>query len=84
MLLLARGAGDWWEAMKREGKGVGEMFGGQPVRVALQPLALTVGDRQDSYRLAARVSPRFCTALCRKASPMIMKLPTLDVSCYCT
>ncbi len=54
LLLLARAAGDWWEALKREPQGIGDLFvGAAAQRIALQPLTLTAAARRRSYRLAA-------------------------------
>ena len=54
MLLLARAALDWWEQLKREGDGVGELLSGPATRwFTLMPLATTVEDREGSYRRAA-------------------------------
>jgi hypothetical protein len=54
LLLLARGAGDWWEALKREPHGVGDVFFGPATqRLTLQPLTLTTESRRHSYGLAA-------------------------------
>ena len=53
LILLARGGGDWWEGMKREGRGVGDVFAGPATsRISLQPLAMAIEARRDSYRLA--------------------------------
>lgn len=53
LLLLARAAIDWWEQLKREVDGVGEVFSGPKTsRLRLKPLALQVEQRQESYRLA--------------------------------
>jgi hypothetical protein len=54
VLLLARAALDWWEQLKTEGEGVGELLSGPATRWhTLQPLAFSVDDRAESYRIAA-------------------------------
>ena len=54
ILLLARAALDWWEQLKNEGEGVGELLSGPATRwFTLMPLAMTVEDREASYRRAA-------------------------------
>ncbi len=53
VLLLARAALDWWEQLKTEGDGVGELLSGPATRwYTLQPLALSSEDRAESYRIA--------------------------------
>jgi len=55
VLLLARAALDWWEQLKSEGDGVGELLSGPATRWhTLQPLALSSDDRLDSYKIAAQ------------------------------
>jgi Trypsin-like peptidase domain len=55
IILLARAAGDWWEAMKREGHGVGDLLSGPATRWhTLQPLAISPKAREDSYWTAAK------------------------------
>lgn len=55
VLLLARGAGDWWESMKRAAGSVGELLAGPATgRISLGALGLTPEERRDSYRVAAR------------------------------
>ncbi|MCP4661443.1 MAG: CHAT domain-containing protein [bacterium] len=54
LMLLARAALDWWEQLKAEGEGVGELLSGPAtVRYTLMPLALSTEERGESYRLAA-------------------------------
>ncbi len=53
MLLLARAALDWWERLKSEGDGVGELLSGPATRwFTLMPLAMTMDARGASYRRA--------------------------------
>ncbi len=55
ILLLARAALDWWEQLKNEGEGVGELLSGPATRwFTLMPLAMTVEDREASYGRAAQ------------------------------
>jgi len=55
IILLARSAGDWWDAMKREGHGVGDLLSGPATRWhTLQPLAISPKEREDSYWTAAK------------------------------
>ncbi|MEM9598845.1 MAG: CHAT domain-containing protein, partial [Acidobacteriota bacterium] len=52
LLLLSR-ADDWWQAVQREGGGVGDVLSGPAAECwALRPLALGLDDRRASYRLA--------------------------------
>jgi hypothetical protein len=54
LLLLARAALDWWEQLKTEEEGAGELLSGPATRwYTLQPLAFSVEDRAESYRIAA-------------------------------
>jgi len=54
LLLLARGARDWWTRLKTAGGGVGEFLQGPSTQVrVLSPLALTVEEKSRSYRMAA-------------------------------
>lgn len=67
LLLLARRAGDWWEALKREPQGVGDLFVGPATgRFTLAPLTVSRESRQSSYRLAARA---FASALVYSQDP---------------
>jgi len=50
ILLLARGAGDWWAQLKRKGAGVGDLLTGEPE--GLEPLAMNIGQARESYELA--------------------------------
>lgn len=53
VLLLARAALDWWERLKEEGDGVGELLAGaRTVRIPLSPLAFDIEQRERSYRIA--------------------------------
>ena len=55
VVLLARAAGDWWELLKREGNGVGDLLQGPTTRWhELRPLALTDADRLASYWIAVK------------------------------
>jgi len=55
VVLLARAADDWWEALRGEGGGVGDVLAGPACsRSALRPLAATVEERRASYELAVR------------------------------
>jgi CHAT domain len=54
VLLLARAALDWWDQLKAEGDGVGELLSGPATRWhTLQPLAFSPEDRAKSYEIAA-------------------------------
>ncbi len=53
LVLLARAALDWWEQLKTEGDGVGELLAGPATsRQPLLALALTAEQRELSFRLA--------------------------------
>jgi hypothetical protein len=53
IVLLARAADDWWEVLRGEGEGVGDVFSGPACsRMALRPLATTVSERAASFKLA--------------------------------
>lgn len=55
IVALARGDGDWWELLKSEGHGVGDLLAGPSTRVhELRPLAMGAAQRQASYLMAAR------------------------------
>jgi Trypsin-like peptidase domain len=55
IVLLARAAGDWWHAMKREENGVGDLLSGPATRWhTLQPLAISPEAREESYWAAAK------------------------------
>jgi hypothetical protein len=55
LILLARAALDWWEQLKTEGQGVGELLSGPATsRHALRSLAFTPQERSESYRLAGQ------------------------------
>jgi hypothetical protein len=52
--LLARGAGDWWEAIKRDSADVGELLQGPATdRFVLAALAVGPEDRANSFDVAA-------------------------------
>jgi hypothetical protein len=54
LILLARAALDWWEQLKSERDGVGELISGPDTsRYSLQPLADSVDARASSYDIAA-------------------------------
>jgi hypothetical protein len=54
LVLLARAALDWWEQLKGERDGVGELLSGPATsRQSLQPLADSVEARASSYDIAA-------------------------------
>jgi hypothetical protein len=54
VLLLAREALDWWEQLKREGEGVGDLLSGPATRwFMLTALGKSKEEREGSYRLAA-------------------------------
>jgi hypothetical protein len=60
LLLLARAALDWWEQLKSERDGVGELVSGPATaRYSLQPLADTVEARADSYDIAAKAFSKY-------------------------
>jgi hypothetical protein len=53
VVLLARSAGDWWDALGTEGGGVGELVSGPAAEwVPLRPLAQGYEERQGSYKIA--------------------------------
>jgi hypothetical protein len=53
IVLLARTADDWWDQLKTEREGVGDLLTGPATqRFSLGPLALTTEDRCRSYRMA--------------------------------
>jgi hypothetical protein len=55
LMLLARAADDWWDAMRREGGGVGDVLAGPGTsRMALRGLASDPPARRDSYALAVK------------------------------
>lgn len=55
LVLLARAALDWWEQLKGERDGVGELLSGPATsRQSLQPLADSVEARASSYDIAAK------------------------------
>lgn len=55
LLLLARDALDWWEHLKREGEGVGDLLQGPATRwFMLQALGTSEEERRASYLLAAQ------------------------------
>ncbi|HRC85241.1 MAG TPA: CHAT domain-containing protein, partial [Thermoanaerobaculia bacterium] len=55
VMLLARAALDWWDQLKSEGDGVGELLAGPATqRIPLRPVAQTLEDRRKSYHLAGR------------------------------
>lgn len=55
IVLLARAADDWWEELRGERDGVGEVIAGPACdRLALRPLAAGVEERRRSYDIAAR------------------------------
>ncbi len=59
LVLLARAALDWWEQLRTEGHGVDELLGGPATSErALKALALSIEDRERSYRLALRAFAR--------------------------
>ena len=53
VVLLARSVGDWWDDLRAEGEGVGDLLMGPKTHwSSLGPLALSLEDRLGSYRLA--------------------------------
>jgi hypothetical protein len=53
-VLLARAAGHWWEVLKSEGDGVGDLLSSRTTVVTpLRPLALSTVDRGRSFEIAA-------------------------------
>ncbi|MCP4664582.1 MAG: CHAT domain-containing protein, partial [bacterium] len=54
VILLARAALDWWEQLKKEGEGVGELLSGPATRrYSLMALAFSPEERAESYQIAA-------------------------------
>jgi hypothetical protein len=77
MLLLARAALDWWEQLKREGDGVGDLISGPATRwFTLMPLARTSEGREESYRKAAQAFSD------RLGKPQPAAVPELDAEYY--
>ena len=55
LILIARWREDWWEQLRREPEGVGDLIAGPATEhYALSPLALTVEQRATTWRIAAR------------------------------
>jgi hypothetical protein len=55
LLLLARAALDWWEQLKTESDGVGEILSGPATtRQSVTPLVFATEQRAESYRIAAQ------------------------------
>jgi hypothetical protein len=53
IVLLARAAGDWWDQLKAERKGVDDLLTGPATQwFSLGPLTLTTEDRCQSFRMA--------------------------------
>jgi len=53
LILLAQAALDWWECLRAEGHGVGELLRGPATsQISLVPLALSASDRLKSYQIA--------------------------------
>lgn len=54
LILLARSREEWWEELKTEGHGVGQLIAGPATsHLALGPLAMTLAERKESYSAAA-------------------------------
>lgn len=54
VVLLARAADEWWDRLRTEAEGVGEILGGPASRVySLAPLAPTEAFRRESFGIAA-------------------------------
>jgi hypothetical protein len=54
VVLLARSAGDWWDAMAAAGGGAGELVAGPAAAwTPLRPLTAGRGDREASYQIAS-------------------------------
>jgi formylglycine-generating enzyme required for sulfatase activity len=67
VVLLARAADDWWERLKTEGDGVGDMLSGPATRhLPLDPLAMSTEERLHSYKLAGE---RFAQVLAKAPPP---------------
>jgi hypothetical protein len=67
VVLLARSVGDWWDNLRAESEGVGDLLMGPTTRwLSLGPLALSLEDRLASYRMAAE---RFSHVLGKGALP---------------
>lgn len=72
LILLARSAGDWWDQLKGDGTGVGDLLSGPATRWhELRPLAMTTRDREVSYRKAVQT---FAAAL-KKSVPDVSTDP---------
>jgi len=55
VVLLARSVGDWWDDLRAEGQGVGDLLMGPKTHwSSLGPLALSPEDRLASYRMATK------------------------------
>ncbi len=71
LLLLARAALGWWEALKVEGDGVGEILSGPATRwFTLQPLATDEETRQRLYRSAHQVFASHLKKPARAEAPL--------------
>ena len=54
VILLARAASGWWNTLQTEGHGVGDLLmSSATTRLNLQPLSMTMKEREESYFLAA-------------------------------
>lgn len=63
LLLLARAALDWWEQLKSEREGVGELLSGAAtLRLSLAPLADSIEARAESYEIAAKAFSKILAA----------------------
>jgi hypothetical protein len=60
VILLARAALDWWESLKAEGEGVGELLMGPATRWhSLAPLARSRQERLASFHVASRAFAKY-------------------------
>lgn len=54
IVLLARAADDWWDELRRQSRGVGDLLSGPASQsIRLLPLTVEVGDRGTSFSMAA-------------------------------
>lgn len=79
LLLLARGARDWWTRLRSEGDGVGDFLQGPSTTVrALRPLAPSLEDKRASYRLAAAAFAKALDRTVPMEAPENLDAPFFD------
>jgi len=79
LILLARAALGWWELLKSEDQGVGELLSGPATsRHSLRPLAFTLQERAESYHLAVQAFARRLSLTAASESPEDLGDPTYE------